>query len=195
MNAGEEYLHLPAIVEAAESSPAATSEATTKIRKLLGKDNYMRAYAQYNAIMLIRILTDNPGRSFTRNFDSKFVSTVKELLREGKDMSVQQILRETLDNYEVEKVGNNETLEPIVEMWKKEKAKQEKKGNGPVSDLRQLFTIIGHFHLTFCSRLYVCLVPLLSANLILRGIIATVVYHHQTSLRRASRKPRRPQGC
>jgi hypothetical protein len=47
--------------------------------------------------MLIRILADNPGKTFTRNLDAKFVVTVKELLRDGRDMSVQQILRETLD--------------------------------------------------------------------------------------------------
>ena len=79
---------------------------------------------RYNAIMLTRILTDNPAKAFTQNFDSKFVSTIKELLRDGKDMSVQQILRETLDYLEMEKVKENETLGPIVEMWKKEKSKK-----------------------------------------------------------------------
>ena len=79
---------------------------------------------RYNAIMLTRILTDNPAKAFTQNFDAKFVSTTKELLREGKDMSVQQILRETLDYFEMEKLKENDTLVPIVEMWKKEKSKK-----------------------------------------------------------------------
>ncbi|KAL9116241.1 MAG: hypothetical protein Q9227_000612 [Pyrenula ochraceoflavens] len=114
-----------------ESSPAAAAEAATRIRKFMGKDNYMRAYAQYNAIMLMRILADNPGRSFTKNFDAKFISTIKDLLRDGRDMSVQQILRETMDNFETEKLASNETLEPLVEMWKKEKVKIDKRGNGP----------------------------------------------------------------
>jgi hypothetical protein len=128
---GDEYLHLPAIVEAAESSPAAAKEAASKIRKLLSKDNYNRANVQYNSIMLARILVDNPGKTFTRNLDSKFVMTVKELLKEGKDLSVQQILRETLDSFETEK-SSDENLSPLLEMWKKEKGKTDKRlyGNG-----------------------------------------------------------------
>lgn len=78
--------------------------------------------------MLVRILADNPGKSFTKNLDIKFVTTVKELLRDGRDMSVQQILRETLDSFEMQK-ADNETLAPLREMWKKEKAKVEKGGN------------------------------------------------------------------
>lgn len=77
--------------------------------------------------MLVRILADNPGKTFTRNLDQKFVSTVKELLRDGKDMSVQQILRETLDNFETNK-ANNETLAGLRDMWIKEKAKINKRG-------------------------------------------------------------------
>ena len=76
--------------------------------------------------MLVRILADNPGKSFTKNIDSKFVSTVKELLRDGRDMSVQQILRETLDSFEEQK-ANDETLALLTEMWKKEKEKMGKK--------------------------------------------------------------------
>lgn len=77
--------------------------------------------------MLVRILADNPGKSFTRNIDQKFVSTVKELLREGKDMSVQQILRETLDSFETNK-ANDETLTGLRDMWVREKAKIAKRG-------------------------------------------------------------------
>lgn len=43
-------------------------------------------------------------------------------------MSVQQILRETLDNFETQK-ANDETLGPLKEMWKKEKAKMIKRGD------------------------------------------------------------------
>ena len=77
--------------------------------------------------MLVRILADNPGKSFTRNMDQKFVSTVKELLRDGRDMSVQQILRETLDNFETNK-ADDETLAGLREMWVKEKVKITKRG-------------------------------------------------------------------
>ena len=93
------------------------------VRKYLSKDNYSKGYAQYNAIMLTRILADNPARPFTQNFDKSFISTTKELLREGKDLSVQQILRETLDYMEAEKLKTNDSLTPLVEMWRKEKSK------------------------------------------------------------------------
>lgn len=74
--------------------------------------------------MLARILTDNPGHIFTQNFDAKFVQTIKELLRDGRDKSVQQILRETLDYFEFEKSPGNDTLGPLMEMWRKEKGKR-----------------------------------------------------------------------
>jgi hypothetical protein len=45
-NAGDEYLHLPAIVDAAESSPAAAKEAAVTIRGYLSKTHYARGYAQ-----------------------------------------------------------------------------------------------------------------------------------------------------
>ena len=101
----------------------------------MSRENHQRAYAQYNAIMLARILTDNPAERFTRNFDAKFITTTKELLREGRDVSVQQILRETLDYFEAEKVAGNQSLLPLVEMWKKEKSKAggRKYDNSPVS--------------------------------------------------------------
>ncbi|KAL8651936.1 MAG: hypothetical protein Q9226_004481 [Calogaya cf. arnoldii] len=126
-NQGEEVLHLPVIVEAAESSPPAAREAANRIRKFLSRDNFQRAYVQYNAIMLVRILADNPGKSFTRNLDTKFAATVKELLRDGRDMSVQQILRETLDSFETGK-PEDETLAPLRDMWKKEKLKWGNRG-------------------------------------------------------------------
>jgi hypothetical protein len=126
---GDEFLHLPAIVEAAESTPAAAREGANCIRKFLSKDYTSRAYAQYNAVMLMRILTDNPGPTFTRNFDATFVKTVKDLLREGQDLSVQQILRETLESFATGKT-DNETLNPLLEMWKKENAKSNTRNYG-----------------------------------------------------------------
>jgi hypothetical protein len=122
---GEEVLFLPSIVEACESSPGAAKEAAYTIRKFLSKDNFSRPHVQYNAIMLIRILSDNPGRTFTRNMDSKFVQTVKELLRVGRDPSVKQILMETLDTFQREK-ANDEGCAMLNEMWKKEHERIEK---------------------------------------------------------------------
>ena len=126
---GEEVLYLPTIVEAAESSPAAAKEAASVIRKFLSKDNYDRPHVQYNGIMLVRILVDNPGRTFTRNLDAKFVGTVKDLLKQGKDLSVQQILRESLDVFENER-KDDEGLVPMLEMWAKEKKAIEKMYGG-----------------------------------------------------------------
>ncbi|KAE8448729.1 hypothetical protein EG329_008944 [Mollisiaceae sp. DMI_Dod_QoI] len=116
---GEEVLYLPTIVESCESSPSAAKEAAYVIRKFLSKDNFSKPYVQYNGIMLIRILADNPGKTFTRNMDAKFVETVKELLRVGRDPSVKQILMETLDTFQREKAGD-EGLAKLNEMWKKE---------------------------------------------------------------------------
>ncbi|OAX81496.1 hypothetical protein ACJ72_04168 [Emergomyces africanus] len=124
-NTGDEYLHLPAIVEAAESSPGAAKEAADLIRRVLSNPSSKKGYKQYNAIMLVRILVDNPGATFTRNFDAKFVSIVKDLLRNGRDMSVQQILRETLEFLTIQK-ASDPNLAPLAEMWKKEKLKFEK---------------------------------------------------------------------
>lgn len=109
-------LHLPVIVEAAESSPQAAAAAAYQIRKCLSKDNKSRV--QYNAIMLIRILADNPGPSFTRNIDAKFVTTVKELVKNGRDPSVQQMMRETLDSLEATKSYDN-GLYDLLAMWRR----------------------------------------------------------------------------
>lgn len=115
----EEIQYLPDIVTAAESSPTAAEACAYQIRRFLSKDNYSKPHAQYNSIMLIRILADNPGPTFTRNMDSKFVSTVKDLLRNGRDPSVQQILRETLFSLERDK-GYDTNLNPLFHMWRKE---------------------------------------------------------------------------
>ncbi|KAF2770900.1 hypothetical protein EJ03DRAFT_309689 [Teratosphaeria nubilosa] len=119
-NGGEEVLHLPVIVDAAESSPVAAAGAAQQIRRFLAKEWSQKPHVQYNAIMLIRILCDNPGAMFTRNFDKQFVGTVKDCLRNCKDQSVQQILRETLDNVEVQKT-HDEGCQLLLAMWKKEK--------------------------------------------------------------------------
>jgi len=69
--------------------------------------------------MLIRILADNPGQTFTRNIDNKFTSTIKDLLRNGRDPSVQQILRETLQALYFEKAYDT-NLTNLFNMWGKE---------------------------------------------------------------------------
>lgn len=75
--------------------------------------------------MLTRILSDNPGQTFTRNLDARFVETLKDLLRYGKDLSVRQMLMETLESLEQQK-GWDEGLGLVIEMWKKEKEKAYK---------------------------------------------------------------------
>ena len=126
---GEEVLHLPVIVEAAESSPSAAAAAAQHIRKFLTKDYSSEPHVQYHAIMLIRILSNNPGPSFTRNFDKPFVSTIKEALRNCKDGSTQQILRETLDSLEANKQFQ-EGMEALIQMWRKEKGHQARLSHG-----------------------------------------------------------------
>ncbi|KAI9739269.1 MAG: hypothetical protein M1834_007482 [Cirrosporium novae-zelandiae] len=130
-NAEEEVLHLPTIVDLAESSPSAAASAAQTIRTFLApnqskfhsKSSRPAPHVQYNAIMLIRILSDNPGPTFTRNMDAKFTSTVKELIHTTHDPSVQQIIRETLNTLETEKGDADEGLVLILNMWRKEKAK------------------------------------------------------------------------
>ncbi|KAH7406798.1 hypothetical protein DE146DRAFT_405178 [Phaeosphaeria sp. MPI-PUGE-AT-0046c] len=119
-NSGEEVLHLPTIVESAVASPTAAAAAAQQIRKFLSKENYERPHVQYNAVMLIRILADNPGQSFTKNLDKQFADTCKHLLRNGPDRSVSQILRESLDSMEREKAYDT-NLNTLFAMWRKEK--------------------------------------------------------------------------
>ncbi|KAL4818484.1 hypothetical protein BDW67DRAFT_7744 [Aspergillus spinulosporus] len=125
---GDEFVHLPSIVESAESSPNAAREAAHLLRKLLSSPNSTAANIQYNALMLVRILIDNPGHTFSRNLDARFVTAIKDLLRSEKDVGVQRFLRETLDAMEMQR-GWDEDLKPLVEMWKKEKAKMSKTYN------------------------------------------------------------------
>ncbi|OQE24500.1 hypothetical protein PENSTE_c007G01601 [Penicillium steckii] len=122
---GNEFVHLPIIVESAESSPAAAKEAAVRIRKYLSTPNQTPNHVQYNAIMLLRILTDNPGHTFTKNFDSKFVAAIKELLRHGRDWHVQNYLRQFLSSLESGR-SMDEDLQPLLAMWAKEKAKNDR---------------------------------------------------------------------
>ncbi|CAI7634794.1 unnamed protein product [Penicillium pancosmium] len=127
---GNEFVHLPLIVESAESSPAAAKEAAVRIRKYLSTPIQTPNHVQYNAIMLMRILTDNPGHSFTKNFDSKFVTVIKELLRSGCDWHVQHYLRQFLHGLETSK-AMDEDLQPLLAMWAKEKAKSQRQYTTP----------------------------------------------------------------
>ncbi|KAI2634707.1 hypothetical protein GGS26DRAFT_520871 [Hypomontagnella submonticulosa] len=128
-NSGDEVLFLPPIVDAAESSPAAAAECARLIRKYLKRDYWTKPSYQYNAIMLVRILADNPGPTFTRNLDQKFADTAKELLRSVRDASVRQMMMETLDSFENTK-AYDEGLTVIIGMWKKEKEKAQKQYGG-----------------------------------------------------------------
>ncbi|KAM5444930.1 hypothetical protein MferCBS31731_000386 [Microsporum ferrugineum] len=120
-----DYLSLPTIVEAAESSPSAAKVAANQIQKYISKPATSHPQRQYNAIMLIRILADNPGPSFTRNLDARFTACVKVLLRDGRDMNVAQILRETLEMLSTTKTDDS-NLSGLIQMWNREKEKFEK---------------------------------------------------------------------
>lgn len=94
------------------------------MRVFLSKDNYNRPHVQYNAVMLIRILADNPGASFTKNLDKPFADTVKHLLRNGHDPSVSQLIHETLNSLERDKAADA-NLAILFAMWRKEKGLME----------------------------------------------------------------------
>lgn len=104
--------------------------------------------------MLMRILADNPGPTFTRNMDAKFVDTVKEVLRGARDPSVVQMLMESLNAFENTK-SYDEGLAPLIEMWRKEKEKAHKAGvshHGPGQDRNTLMCLsrggnLNHSHL------------------------------------------------
>ncbi|KHJ31962.1 putative gat domain-containing protein [Erysiphe necator] len=123
----EEVLYLPMVVDACESSPLAAKEAAYLIRKFLDRDYYNRPHMQYNSVMLIRILAENPGPTFTRNLDSKFVQTVKELLRYGQDQNIRSLLVETLNKFSRDR-AYFEGIELLVEMWGKEQEKMRWQG-------------------------------------------------------------------
>lgn len=134
-------LFLPPIVDAAESSPAAAAESARIIRKYMAKDYSSRPSWQYNAIMLMRILAEHPGETFTRNLDAKFVDAARALLKGTKDNNVRQILMDTLEEFERAKFyDTNLTL--IISMWQEEKDKAVEK-HGVRDD--------GHFHLLLFS--------------------------------------------
>ncbi|KAJ6109084.1 hypothetical protein N7486_001318 [Penicillium sp. IBT 16267x] len=122
---GNEFVHLPRIVELAESSPGAAKEAAYRIRKYLKTPTRVSNHIQYNAIMVMRILADNPGHTFTRNFDTKFVSTIEKLLRYGRDWHVQHYLRQYLNTLEGTRQGD-EDLQELLQMWAKEKTKGDR---------------------------------------------------------------------
>ncbi|KAI2790917.1 hypothetical protein POX_c03768 [Penicillium oxalicum] len=119
---GNEYVHLPRIVETAESSPAAAREAAQRIRKYLSTPNSTPNHVQYNAIMLMRILGDNPGHSFTRHFDAKFCSAIKDVLRSGRDLHVRHYLCEYLAYLEATRYQDDD-LQLLLQVWAKKKAK------------------------------------------------------------------------
>jgi hypothetical protein len=89
--------------------------------------------------MLMRILTDNPGQPFTKFFNDSFVSTIKRLLRDGRDPNVQQIVRETLDYFEAEKAQQQQGLHVLMAMWRKEKSKGARFPTQPVVRTSDVF--------------------------------------------------------
>lgn len=82
--------------------------------------------------MLVRILADNPGPTFTRNLDQDFAKTAKDLLKNARGEKVRQMLMETLSSFETTKFYD-EGLTPLIEMWKKEKEKAQRSSNAVCS--------------------------------------------------------------
>ncbi|KAF8425859.1 hypothetical protein EV426DRAFT_641343 [Tirmania nivea] len=117
---GEEVLYLPTIVDSAECSPTAAAEAAKTIKKYLDMKYHAEPQLHYNAVMLMRILADNPGRTFTRNLDERFAEKVKELFKQGRDPGVRQLLIETLEHFDVNK-RDDEGLQYLRVVWHKQK--------------------------------------------------------------------------
>ncbi|GAP89923.2 putative gat domain-containing protein [Rosellinia necatrix] len=128
-SADDEVIYLPPIVEAAESSPSAAKQCADMLREYLKKDYVTRPDIQYNALMLVRILADNPGPTFTRNLDQEFAKALKDLLKNARGEKVRQMLMETLTSFETTKFYDD-GLTPVIEMWKKEKEKAQKSSSG-----------------------------------------------------------------
>ena len=113
-------LYLPTIVDSAESSPTAAKEAAAVIKKYIDMKYAATPQLQYNAIMLMRILADNPGATFTRNLDQGFANKVKDLFKYGRDPSVRQIMADTLDYFETNKPEDGNLLY-LKAVWVKQK--------------------------------------------------------------------------
>jgi VHS domain len=124
---GDEITFLPPIVDAAESSPAAAAECARIIKKYLSKDYYSRPSWQYNALMLIRILVDNPGETFTRALDADFVETMRKLIKHAKETRVRGMAMEMFDEFEFTKMYD-EGLQGLILMWKAQKEEAIRKG-------------------------------------------------------------------
>lgn len=132
-SAQDEVTFLPTIVECTESSPTAAQAALVSIRKHIDYKNSKHGHQQYNGLMLFRILVDNPGATFTRNIDEKFVGVVKELYRNTRDPSVRQLL---LENLEYCAKKDDQGLQPLKEWFAKEKEKAVKIYSGVSSQSR-----------------------------------------------------------
>lgn len=68
----------------------------------------------------MRILIDNPGDTFTCNFDAKFIDTARDVLRYGKDGYTQLFLRETLEILEATRWWDANVTQ-LLDMFQKEK--------------------------------------------------------------------------
>lgn len=127
---GDGFLHLPVIVDNAESSPSAAALATTILRRnLADSKNNSRTFVLYNSIMLLRILSQNPGETFTRGTsEPKFVAAVKGVLKSTRDPTVMQLLYETLEHFSTDEARMQDPgLSALREMWAAEKEKDKKK--------------------------------------------------------------------
>jgi len=107
-------------VDSAECSPTAAAEAAKTIKKYLDMKYHAEPQLQYNAVMLLRILADNPGSTFTRNLDERFAEKVKELFKQGRDPGVRQLLVETLEHFDANK-RDDEGLQYLRAVWHKQK--------------------------------------------------------------------------
>ncbi|KAK9479315.1 hypothetical protein V1514DRAFT_341869 [Lipomyces japonicus] len=95
---------LPVIVENAEATPAAAVLAIKTLRKRLDFKHGASTVAQYNAVIVLRVLADanSPNILARLNDDSKLVTAIVSLLNSNKDLSVKHLLRDTLRHFAVD---------------------------------------------------------------------------------------------
>lgn len=96
------------------------------IKKYLSKDYYSHPSWQYNGLMLIRILVDNPGQTFTRALDADFVETMRKLIKHARENRVRNMCMEMLDDFEHTKM-HDQNLQGLVLMWKAQKEEAVRK--------------------------------------------------------------------
>ncbi|KAK9456885.1 hypothetical protein V1511DRAFT_495568 [Dipodascopsis uninucleata] len=95
---GDEVIYLPTIVDCAQATPAAAREAIRAVRKRIDPKHGSGSVTQYNAIMVLRILIDTDSIAVQEAIgsDDKLAPILKTVLKNSRDPSIVDFLRDTL---------------------------------------------------------------------------------------------------